>query len=602
MVEVIRNKIIEFIKKAYEKPSIADNPSCYVYDLDIIKENVGLIQAYAPPQISLYYAMKANPNKNIMSCVRKLDYISGVEIASSGELTKALEFFKPNEVIFTGPGKTEKELELSLQNNIRLINVESVVEAIRINTIAERLNLDKVDILLRINVNYHISHAQEYMAGCSTKMGIDEDKYIESYSVIGNLNRINIKGIHVFGASGVLEYKSLIKYANYVFQLVSRLEETTTKIDIIDFGGGIGIDYTEKNRLFGLRSYFEELSQLIDQYGFSDKEIIMELGTYIVGNAGFYTSKIIDIKEIKKRKHIILAGGINHMGLPFEMKRKHPVHILHMNCNKLYENQPIVYKEQTDISGPICMSSDKLSWDEYIEKAEIGDIVIYRQAGAYCYSLGMLEFLGHPYPEELCIQSNDTRGSLIFQTATEEDFQGMLAIENEFFGTYSRALNEENMTRWFNHNPNMFYVVKNENGHVLAFTILVPVTKELYDKLKKGKVSDLFDFDENEVEKVFKSDYFFIEEVCVSKKGSKGNYFRATRLLFNEFTKIIYENAKFVTTSPITEDGKRICEHLGFQLVAEEVYEGKKYSVCELVNFQKTREEVKRVCENYKSH
>ena len=403
MKEVINAKTINFIKEVYNRPDIIDNPTCYIYDLGIIKKNVELLEKYAPSQISLYYAMKANSNKKIMSFIRNFNFVKGIEIASSGELGKACKFYKANEIIFTGPGKTEKELELSIKNNIRLLNVESVVEAIRINNIAEKLNVDKVDILLRINTNYYITDAYASMAGISTKMGIDEDKYIDSFSIINKLERVNVKGIHVFAASGILEYKSLIKYVDYVFQLSTKLEKATGKIDIIDFGGGLGVDYSNKNRIFDVQEFFKELSILINKYQLNEKELIMELGTYIVANAGYYTSKIIDIKEIKGHKHIITAGGVNHMGLPIEMRKTLPVNIIPMNNNKLYDKQTNVYNETADISGPLCMDRDKLTCDVYINNANIGDIIVYKQSGAYCYSLSVLEFLSHPYPEEIII-------------------------------------------------------------------------------------------------------------------------------------------------------------------------------------------------------
>ncbi len=407
MNNTIGEKTINFIKNVYQRPNIIDNPTCYIYDLDIIKQNVKLLEKYAPSQISLYYAMKANPHKRVLSYIHDLDFVKGVEIASSGELEKAKPFFTPSTIIFTGPGKTEKELESAIKSGIRLINVESIVEAIRVNNIAEKLGITKVDILIRINTNYCIEDASELMGGHSTKMGIDEDKYIDSFKMISSLPRINIRGVHIFAASGVIEYKSLLKANNYIFQLVAQLEKLTKKIDIIDLGGGLGIDYTNNNRLFNVKDYFYELSLLINEYGFNNKEIIIELGTYLVGNAGLYTAKIIDIKEIKGHKHIIIAGGINHMGLPLEMRRKHPVNIISMNVKKLYNDQPSVNNELADISGPLCMITDKLSWDDQIIEANIGDIVVFRQAGAYCYSEGMLQFLSHPYPEELFVPNED---------------------------------------------------------------------------------------------------------------------------------------------------------------------------------------------------
>lgn len=166
-----------------------------------------------------------------------------------------------------------------------------------------------MDILLRINLNYSVIDGVENMSGYSTKMGIDEEVYIDHYKAISRLEGINIKGIHAFAASGVLDYQTLLDVDRYIFDFANKLQHEVGNIDIIDFGGGLGIDYTNENRRFDVKQYGKELSGMIRQYNLSEKEIIMELGTYIVGNAGYYTAEIIDIKKIKGKKHIIIAGS-----------------------------------------------------------------------------------------------------------------------------------------------------------------------------------------------------------------------------------------------------------------------------------------------------
>ena len=407
---MINKETINIIKNTYQKLKYKINPAIYFYDLSIIETNIHNLEKHMPKQISLYYAMKANINPNILKYIGNKNYIKGFEIASSGELELASKYLPTNNLIFTGPGKTEYELSMAIKSGIRLINIESVTEAIRIQKIAEELKIKNVNILIRINLNYSLSEGTEHMSGTSTKMGIDEDDYITSLNIINKLNRITIKGIHVFAASGVLDYKALLKSNRYIFDLVKKIETNTKKIEIIDFGGGLGIDYTNKNKTFNIKAYSEGLIKLIEEYNFLDKEIIMELGTYLVGNAGYYTAKIIDIKKTKGYKHIIIAGGVNHMGLPLEMRRKHPVEIIKMNEPKLYAKQPYIENENTDISGPLCMVTDKLSWNEYIENANIGDIVVFRQSGAYCYGEGMHEFLSHMLPDEIIINGSDYNG------------------------------------------------------------------------------------------------------------------------------------------------------------------------------------------------
>lgn len=350
--------------------------------------------------------MKANPNTDILKFFKSQNKVAGIEIASSGELNKALKFYDSKQIIFTGPAKTETELELAITKGISLINVESVVEAIRIEEIAVKLNIDKVNVLLRINLNHKIEEAAENMGGISTKMGIDEDRYLKDYDIITNLQHLNIAGIHVFSASGILDYQGSIKYARYVFEIVKKLEKHNHTINVIDLGGGLGIDYTGKDEIFDTETYFNELKELIDEYSYQEKEIILELGCYLVGTAGYYVSKIIDIKESKGYKHIVLAGGLNHIPTA-TLNGKHPFYIINMNTKRKYSDQPFVCEEIVDIDGPLCTAEDKVLWDVHVKAAEVDDIIIIRQAGAYCYSCAWLEFLSHPYPYEIIINNNE---------------------------------------------------------------------------------------------------------------------------------------------------------------------------------------------------
>ncbi len=403
----MNRKVENYIRDIFSNNrNIVENPTCYIYDLEEITNRINEIEKNKLPNVSLYYAMKANPNKEVLAHVLKHSGIAGIEIASTGELhtAQSVGLSNMNKVLFTGPGKTPVELEEAVRSNIRYINVESVVEAIRINEIASRLNIDKVNILLRININYFLDGASEYMAGMSTKMGIDQSRFEEDYKYISNLEHINICGFHVFAADGVLDHEILLKYADFVFKFVEYAQTIVGKVSVIDFGGGFGIDYTKANRKFNTKEYFKSLGKIVEKYNFEDKEIILELGKYIVGSAGYYATRIIDIKDCKGMKHIVTAGGVNHMRLPIATDRKHPVYIIHMNEPKLYNGQLSVSKEKVDIEGPLCMTEDKISWDEYIEEANIGDIVVLTQSGAYCYSASTLWFLSHELPLEIIIK------------------------------------------------------------------------------------------------------------------------------------------------------------------------------------------------------
>ena len=403
----MKKKVEQYIKSVFSSDrSVMSNPTCYIYDLEEITERINELNETKLPNVTVYYAMKANPNQEVLKHILSHEGIAGVEIASTGELEIARKSGLEDDykVIFTGPGKTPIELKEAIRSKIRFINVESVVEAIRINTIAEREGIDKVNILLRVNINYFLDGASEYMAGMSTKMGIDQSRFYEDYEIISNLSHINICGFHVFAADGVLDYNILLKYTDFVFKFVKEAEEVIGKINVIDFGGGFGIDYTKSNLHFDTKLYFEGLQKIIEEYSFENKEFILELGKFIVGSAGYYATRIVDIKDCKGMKHIVTAGGVNHMRLPIATDRKHPVYIVEMDIPKLYDKQTEVFNEKVDIEGPLCMTEDKISWDEFVEHANIGDIVVLTQSGAYCYSASTLWFLSHQLPFELIIK------------------------------------------------------------------------------------------------------------------------------------------------------------------------------------------------------
>lgn len=401
------NRIEKIIKKVYDLKEVRENPSFYIYDSERIKEKIALVEKYSLDNVKLYYSMKANPNQLILKLMSQCKSVSGIEIASDGELEIALGSYSADKILFTSPGKTVKELENSIKAGIKYLNCESIVEAIRISEICQKNNVDKVNILLRVNPDFSVNGAGQTIAGISTKMGIDQCEFFNAYKFIKCLKAINVCGIHVFAASNVLDYKNLIIYVKQVFKFVKDAEDNGVKIDTIDFGGGFGIDYDDYDNEFNVKAYFEDLDKLVNDFGFRSKELILELGRYLVGESGYYVAEIIDIKDIKGHKHMVVAGGINHMRLPIAMEQKHPSFIIRMNADKLYPEQPGIKDENVDVEGPLCMSDDLIAWDEYIETADIGDLYVLRQSGAYCYSCSALSFLSHLYPEEYLVNDSE---------------------------------------------------------------------------------------------------------------------------------------------------------------------------------------------------
>lgn len=383
----------------------ATTRSFYLYDTRVMQNKIAHLKSILPDNVEIFYAMKANPHTVFLDAAMKAGVV-GIEIASLGEAEKAVTAgFKAERLIYTGPGKAPEELEWSVSKGVRTINIESLVEAHRLNKICTEKKT-KQDILLRVNPNFHIHGAQANFSGDSNKLGIDEAKLYEILPQILKLEKLRFRGLHVYAASGVLKVEDLLKNCELVFAMAQTIEEKFTDIacDYIDFGGGFGIDYMESGHDFSPDVYAVELKKLIAKYGFENRRFVLELGRYLAADSGWYCTEILDIKDSLGIKQVVCAGGSNHFRRPAALKINHPLVIVGMSRPIVFEGQEQVDKEKVYVVGPLCNTADKLVAQEiYVEKAVIGDIAVFGLAGAYGLSMSHIEFLSHARPQEIVL-------------------------------------------------------------------------------------------------------------------------------------------------------------------------------------------------------
>jgi len=378
--------------------------NCYIYDTAPMREKITHLVKIMPAGLEVFYAMKANPHPAFLKAALEAGAV-GIEIASLGEARRAVEAgFNPNRLIYTGPGKSVEELTWSVENGVRTVHIESLTEAHRLNAICGRLG-KKIDILLRINADFDIHEAQTTFSGGSKKFGIDEEKLDEALPQILALSHLNFRGLHVYAASGVLNVADLLKNCELVFELTKRIEADYEGVmcDIIDFGGGFGVDYLETAQDFDPHAYADGLAAMIEKYGFAGRRFVLELGRYLAADSGFFCSEILDIKESRGKKQVICAGGINHFRRPAALSINHPLAIVRMDADKVFDGQESVRDEAVYFGGPLCTSADKLANDVYVEAADIGDIAVFGLAGAYGLTMSNQEFLSHARPPEIVL-------------------------------------------------------------------------------------------------------------------------------------------------------------------------------------------------------
>jgi diaminopimelate decarboxylase len=384
---------------------LPDHRSFYLYDTSIMAEKVEYLRRTVPNGVEVYYAMKANPHRRFIEAALNAG-VSGIEIASVGEARKAIDAgCKPERLIFTGPGKSPEELSWSVANRVKTVHVESLTEAHRLNAICERQGVTQ-EILVRVNPNFAIHGAQATFSGDSNKMGIDENLYAYILSSILTLPNLIFRGLHVYAASGVLKVEDLLENCSRVFKLARDTEArfSNVKCDIIDFGGGFGIDYLEAGQGFSIEQYSKLLAALIERFGLQDRRFILELGRYLTAESGWYCTEILDVKTSLGKMQVICAGGAHHFRRPVALGINHPLAIVPMQRPKVFNGQERVHDAMVFIGGPLCNTADKLApKDIYIEHAEIGDIAVFGLAGAYGLSMSHLDFLSHPRPPEVFV-------------------------------------------------------------------------------------------------------------------------------------------------------------------------------------------------------
>lgn len=367
----------------------------YYYDKEVIKRQLDLLHQGKPDNLEIFYAVKGNSNLSILKFFNAQQI--GVEIASGGELYLAQQAgFTKDRIIYTGPAKTDKELEEAL--GINAIHIESLHEGIRLNSICEKRQM-RQKVLVRINALFEVK-TKVQLSGCPSPFGISEEEIMEVLPRILSLPHLDFEGIHVYNASGILDYQLLLQNVKNVFELVQKLEQQlNVQIPIIDFGGGLGIDYSDKNQHVDTKAFYIGMQQLIDQYHFGNRQLIMEIARFLVAESGCYITQIIDKKYSRGEVFLITDGGIQHFMRVALFGDNHSM--------KVIATQPTTTREIVNVTGSLCTSIDVMAKKVCLPKVEIGDFLIIEKAGCYGLNAGINHFLSHEMPVEILANNQE---------------------------------------------------------------------------------------------------------------------------------------------------------------------------------------------------
>ena len=345
----------------------------YCYSLKRIKKNVeDFKNAFKKFNPIICYSVKANPNKILLREIGKLGL--GADVVSLGELMKALKSgIKPSKIVFSGVGKTANEISFAINKKILLINAESKSEILVIEKIAKNKR-KKVDIGIRLNPNTDAKTLKQISTGKKDdKFGVSEKSFLELVKYVRNSKNLNLKCLSVHIGSQILDNKP---YEKMLKTIINVIKKTNFSFEYIDLGGGMGIDYENKNRRLNFKRYSSDIKRLINLV---DSKIIFEPGRSIIGNVGILISKIIYIKKGFKKDFIILDAAMNDLMRPALYNAKHrilPVSKKNIKTRRVYE-----------FVGPICESTDKFLTVKGFQRLRENELILFCDTGAYGMSL-----------------------------------------------------------------------------------------------------------------------------------------------------------------------------------------------------------------------
>ena len=372
----------------------------FAYDRRLITERMELLRATVPAGIDLSYAVKANPMPAVVHHLRGL--VDSFDVASADEMRVALDTTMPaDHISFAGPGKTPAELTQAIAAGVT-IEMESETEAERIVMIGERLGI-RPRVAVRVNPDFQVKGSGMRLGGGPQQFGVDAECVPALLAKLADAD-LEFLGFHVFAGSQNLNADILCEAQGKTVELALRLAESApAPLRYLNIGGGFGIPYSDRDQPLDLQMIGANLEDLLSDAirpNLPETRIVIELGRYIVGESGFYVTRVVDRKVSRGKIFLVVDGGLHHQlaasgNFGQVIRRNYPVAVGNRTGDDTTETVSVV--------GCLCTPLDLLGDGVSLPRADIGDLVVVFQAGAYGLTASPTAFLSHPAPVEVLV-------------------------------------------------------------------------------------------------------------------------------------------------------------------------------------------------------
>ena len=372
----------------------------YAYDRRRLTERVAHVRAHLPAAVELHFSMKANPMPALVQHMAGL--VDGIDVASGGELKVALDTgIAPERISFAGPGKSEAELTRAVAAGA-VVHAESERELRLLARIGAQLGFNPL-LVLRINPDYELKGSGMRMGGGAKQFGIDAEDAPRLLALCAELG-LTVLGFHIFSGSQSLKAEAIIEAQAQTFTLARQLAgHTRNPVRILNIGGGFGIPYFPGEAALDLAPIGAALAAALPgvHADLPEAQVSIELGRYLVGEAGVYVARVIDRKVSRGQVFLVTDGGLHHHlaasgNFGQVIRKNYPVAI----GNRMSAS---LERETASVVGPLCTPLDLLAERMDLPQAQVGDLVVVFQSGAYGRSASPQGFLSHPEAPEVLV-------------------------------------------------------------------------------------------------------------------------------------------------------------------------------------------------------
>lgn len=372
----------------------------FAYDRAALSERIALLRAELPRDLELSYAVKANPMPAVVQHLSGM--VDSLDVASGAEMKLALDTpIRPRAISFAGPGKSEAELSQAVAAEV-VIELESPTEADRVVRIGDQTGV-RPHVAIRVNPDFEVKGSGMRMGGGAQQFGVDAESVP---SLVRRLERedVDLLGFHVFAGSQNLHTDIILDAQVKTVELLLALaDQAGSGVSYLNLGGGLGIPYYENDAPLDLRAVGANLESLLrDRIRpvLPDARVVLELGRYIVGECGVYVTRVLDRKVSRGKTFLVVDGGMHHQmaasgNFGQVIRRNYPIAVADR-----WDSADV---EPVQVVGCLCTPLDLLGNGVELPRAEVDDLIVLFQAGAYGLTASPTAFLSHPAPQEVLV-------------------------------------------------------------------------------------------------------------------------------------------------------------------------------------------------------